>query len=446
MDKVNSSKKISDLGYLDASNHQEPLKVAYVFQSSGMRLSDDRALQVHMYHIAKGLQQAGHHVTWVVNIPARKVLCTTNIEKARHDKWDEHDLADLGWVNSRLFLLMESAVRKVQSTLHSPYLALFDSLRMYKACCRNLGSYDLIHERYNLMSIGGALASRRMGIPLVLEVNADMLAEYAYLGERVRGLRKIYARWATMFSFRSARRIICVSGDLKTHLVTKWQVPATKISVLPNAADVQTFGKASNAQVHISNLGLIDEPIVMFVGGFYRWHALNLLVESFFRVLQQAPEAKLILVGDGQTRPSIEEKITEFGIADAITITGLVPHEQIPAMLSIADVAVAPFEPFALWKGGSALKVFEYMAAGKAIVATRTGQVAEVLTDGYNGLLVEPGDLHGFANAIVKLLKDPIERARLGQNARQQAVERHSWQHYIKRLEEIYADVLAQKR
>jgi glycosyltransferase involved in cell wall biosynthesis len=115
-----------------------------------------------------------------------------------------------------------------------------------------------------------------------------------------------------------------------------------------------------------------------------------------------------------------------------------------PEMLSIADVAVVPSAPVSASHGGTGtpLKLFEYMAAGKAIIATALNQAAEVIQDGQNGLLVEAGDINGFTEAMLTLLNDSGERGRLGQNARRHAVEQHSWEEYTKRLEEIYLNVL----
>jgi len=113
-------------------------------------------------------------------------------------------------------------------------------------------------------------------------------------------------------------------------------------------------------------------------------------------------------------------------------------------MLSMADIAVVPSAPVPASRGGTGtpLKLFEYMAAGKPIVATALNQAAEVIQDGHNGLLVEAGDVQGFANAILTLLNDPVERGRLGQIARRQAIELYSWEQYTRRLEEIYFNVL----
>jgi glycosyltransferase involved in cell wall biosynthesis len=114
-------------------------------------------------------------------------------------------------------------------------------------------------------------------------------------------------------------------------------------------------------------------------------------------------------------------------------------------MLSIADVAAVPSAPVPASRGGTGtpLKLFEYMSAGKAIVATASEEAAEVIQDRYTGLLVEAGDVNSFAEAILTLLNDPMERARLGQNARRQAITHYSWEEYTRRLEAIYRDVLA---
>jgi glycosyltransferase involved in cell wall biosynthesis len=113
-------------------------------------------------------------------------------------------------------------------------------------------------------------------------------------------------------------------------------------------------------------------------------------------------------------------------------------------MVSIAEVAVVPAAPVPASRGGTGtpLKLFEYMAAGKAIVATALNQAAEVIQNGYNGLLVEAGDVNGFAQAMLALLDDSVMRSRLGQNARQCALEQYSWDQYTRRLEEIYLSVI----
>jgi glycosyltransferase involved in cell wall biosynthesis len=302
----------------------------------------------------------------------------------------------------------------------------------------------LIHERFNLLALGGAWASKKLGIPFVLEVNADLLEQRKFKGIPERGLRRLFAIWATRMCFNAAAKIICISADLKDHLSRKWNIEDSKLAVLPCAADVEAFEPKHDAERVRRGLGLTNEPVVIWVGGFYPWHDLDLLLKSFTLVLQRRPNAKLVLVGDGQTRPWVEREIQKNGLRQSVILTGAIAHTRVPDMLSIADVAVVPSAPVPASRGGTGtpLKLFEFMAAGKPIVATALNQAAEVIQDGHNGLLVEAGDVNRFAEAILTLLNDPLERVRLGQSARQQAIERYSWEQYTRRLEEIYLNVL----
>jgi glycosyltransferase involved in cell wall biosynthesis len=142
-------------------------------------------------------------------------------------------------------------------------------------------------------------------------------------------------------------------------------------------------------------------------------------------------------------RAAIERQIDECGLRQSVILTGKVDYQTIPEYLSAADICVAlyPELPAEMWF--SPLKLFEYMAAGKAIVASRVGQVAEVIEHNRSGMLADVGDIGGTAELIVSLLKDADKCRLLGMNAYQQALARHSWQRYAEGLENIYEAALA---
>jgi glycosyltransferase involved in cell wall biosynthesis len=419
------------------------LKIAHLYQESGIRFFEPQAAQLHIFHTIRGLQQTGHDVT-LLALQGREVLCTEDVQVFKSDKRLPSHYGQLRLTGNVLFKRLESGVRRLQSELHLPYLALFDSLRMAEAGSINLKGFDLIHERFNLLALGGAWASKKLGIPFVLEVNADLLEQRQFKGVPERGLRRLFAVWATRMCFNAAAKIICISTGLKDHLSRNWNIDERKLTVLPCAADVDAIGPSHNPELVRRGLGLSTEPIVIWVGGYYPWHDLDLLLDSFAVVLQRHPSAKLVLVGDGPTRQSIVEKVQKNGLQQAVIMTGAIAHANVPEMLSIADIAVVPYAPVPASRGGTGtpLKLFEYMAAGKPIVATGLDQAAEVIRDGHTGLLVEAGDVKQFADAILTLLNNPVERVRLGQNARQQAIELYSWEEYTGRLEEIYRTVL----
>lgn len=419
------------------------LNIAHLYQESGIKFHEPLAAQIHIFHTMRGLQRAGHKVL-LLALQGRQVLCTQDLQVFNSEERTNDYYGSTGLSGRGLFKWIESAIRRFQSLLHFPYLALFDSYRMAEAGSINLKGCDLIHERYNLFSLGGAWASKKLGIPLVLEVNADLLEQRKFKGIEERGLRRLYAIWATRICFDTAARIICISPRLKEHLHNKWNIAESKLTVLPCAADVDAFKPDYNSTSVRTSLGLTTEPVVMWVGGFYPWHDLDMLLESFALLLKHRPDARLVLVGDGQTRSSVEDNVIKMGLRHAVIMTGAIAHSQVPEMLSIADVAVVPSPSIKASIGGTGtpLKLFEYMATGKAIVATALNEATDVIADGHNGLLVEAGDVNKFSEAILKLINDPVERSRLGHNAREQAVKEYSWETYTRRLEEIYINVL----
>ena len=249
----------------------------------------------------RGLHEAGHEA-WLLALQGRKVLWTDGLEIFSRTTLGPEYFGRLGLSGTVHFKHFESGVRRFQSALHLPYLALFDSYRMADAAHHNLRGFDLIHERFNLLALGGTLASRKTGIPLVLEVNADLIEQRKFKGVPERGVRRLFAQWAIKICFSSAAKVICISADLRDHLHTRWGLESSKLAVLPCAADVEAFAPRTDASVLRQRLGLTKEPVVMWLGGFYPWHDLGLLLESFSLVLQRRPDARLVLVGDGQTR------------------------------------------------------------------------------------------------------------------------------------------------
>jgi glycosyltransferase involved in cell wall biosynthesis len=184
------------------------------------------------------------------------------------------------------------------------------------------------------------------------------------------------------------------------------------------------------------DLGLESAIVVGFSGTFGEWHGIPALAEALPRVCQARPNVRWLLIGDGPLRHRIDEAVKNHALADRVSQPGLVPHADMPAYLAACDVLVSPHGRQA--DGGeffgSPTKLFEYMAAGRPIVASAVGQIAEVLQDEQSALLVPPDDPEALAAAIVRLVDDPCLRTRLGNTARQAAVERHTWRQNAERL------------
>jgi len=386
-------------------------------------------------YIATGLAARGHVLTYVAPRSPSEIVCTADPER--------QDLAPLTWAGSRWFDAASKAAWRVQRWLGVPYLNVFSNLRLLNACLGCLPGHDLVHERHSLWHTGVATACRRLALPYVLFFDADDLLEHDYSGEPITGLLRRRAVQMQRHVLRAADCIICVAQGAKDQLTATWGVPAEKIVVFPNAVDVERHRPRPECRAEVrSALGVGDDPMVVFVGRFYRWHDLETLLDAFELVVRDRPQARLLLVGDGATRPAMEQRVAGVGLNANVLFAGLRPHHEVPALVSAADVAVVPYRPMGSEFWGSPMKLFESMAAGVAVAASAVGQIADVIQDGRNGLLVPPGDARALAMALSRLLGDAPLRARLGAQARRDAVERHSWDGYLSRLERLYAAVI----
>src|SRR3989454_9408006 len=179
---------------------------------------------------------------------------------------------------------------------------------------------------------------------------------------------------------------------------------------------------------------------VGFVGSMKPWHGLDVLVEAFARLHERAPDARLLLVGDGPARAGVCANLSARGLAGVVHCTAAVAPLEVPGLLTSGDPAGAP-PARASGFYFSPLKVYEYMAAGRAVVASRVGQLETVIRHDVNGLLCPPGDAAALAAAPERLRCEPPVRARLGRAARATGLGNHTWDAVAARVLELAAAV-----
>lgn len=387
-------------------------------------------------YIATGLQDRGHNLTY---------LAPHNLNHMVYmDQQGKLQIAAQTWSASRWFDLASKISWQVQQRLGIPYLNVFSNYRRYDACLQCLPGYDLVHERNGLYNVGVAMACQRLKLPYVMFFDADQIAEHDFMGKPITGLLRWRAQKLLRYNLSVASGVICVSEPAKTQLITTWNVPPEKIVVFPNGVDVQRFRPDPEARAEVrTSLKVDNNPLIIFVGNFYEWHDVATLLDAFAQLLVTCPQARLVLVGDGPQRSAMMQRVAELDITHATQFTGLVTHAEVPRLMSAADVAVAPVPAMKrdLWL--SPMKLFEYMAVGTAVIATSVGQLAEVIKHDKNGFLVPPGDAPALAAEMAKLIDNPALRAQLSWQAREDAVEKYSWAHYVSRLERLYAAVIA---
>jgi glycosyltransferase involved in cell wall biosynthesis len=281
---------------------------------------------------------------------------------------------------------------------------------------------DVVYERYTLFNTAGLAATRRTGLPLVLEINSPLAYERATYEQLA--LQRI-AHGFERFVCSRADVPIVVSTPLKNYLVAQG-VPQGRLTVVPNGADPEVFHPSMAARQAVrAQLGIPPDSVVVgFVGILRPWHGVELLVEAVARIKATRESLHVLIVGDGPSRPHLEQLTASRGLQDLVTFTGRVPHREIPRYVAAFDIAVSPRATFY----ASPMKVPEYMAAGVVVLAPRMVNLEDLLTEGVDGILFEPENIDDMAAQLDSLRHDPDQRRQLGRGARATVLASHTWQ------------------
>lgn len=378
--------------------------------------------QVHLFQILNNLQKLGHRVH-LLNAHDKTLL--SNFDR---------DFVGPGLVPSNAKL--------------TPLAGLRDSLKILPAFRKRHqeASFDVIHEFQGLYSVAGLLSARLVGIPYVLEVQAPLIERQYLMRRPLQGGQAWCARFISHLNLKQADVILTLSHFLKRKLVQDWHLRNEKILVVTNAAPGRLFN-VNESQKKSNGKGKSKEETLLigYAGTLQRWFGIENLLYAFQLVSRSVRKARLHIVGDGEHRPALEKLAGDLHIKSKTRFIGGVPHQKIGRYLSKFDIAVAPYRPLVTGFYGSPLKVFEYMAAGKAIVASHIGQIDEILENRRTALLVEPGEIEELAQAILRLALNPDLRNRLGSMAREVAEKNYRWAHNAQKLEKIYRRLISVK-
>jgi len=267
---------------------------------------------------------------------------------------------------------------------------------------------DAIYERANIYMLSGVWAARLFSLPLLLEVNSPLAEERG----RFDGLAMpAFAAWTEKVTWRNASYVLPVTAVLGGY-VERAGVPASRIVVTSNGVNEEEFRAVPRSKRPALPAQFGSGPVLGFVGYVRAWHGLPQIVDLLAKDSDFAG-ANLMVVGDGPGRADLEARAKELGVADRLWVTGLVAREALAAHISCFDVALQP----EVTTYASPLKLFEYMALNRAIVAPDAPNIREVLVHRQDSLLFEPESPKSLGDAIRLLVRDAELRARLGAGA-----------------------------
>jgi glycosyltransferase involved in cell wall biosynthesis len=256
--------------------------------------------------------------------------------------------------------------------------------------------------------------ARAHGVPGILEVNSPLIDEQATHRDLV---DRTAAERVARRVFRAASLLVAVSEGV-ADWVERFR-PSDPVLVAPNGVDPSRFAPPAAR-------GGAAPFTVGFVGTLRPWHGIDVLADAFARLAARAADARLLVVGGGPGREDLERDLAARGLLERVRLVGAVAPEEVPALLAAMDVGVAPYPETAAFYF-SPLKIFEYMAAGLPVVASRIGQIGALVEHDRTGMLCTAGDAQALAETLDGLRRDPERRRRLGTAAREQALRRHTW-------------------
>lgn len=297
---------------------------------------------------------------------------------------------------------------------------------------------EIIYHRYSRNSYAGVILAQKFNLPLILEYNGSEIwvAKNWEKGLRFQKLTQLIEE----INLKYADLIVVVSDALRDELLSRGGIPASKILVSPNGVDTEKFNPEIDGSQIRDKFRLQNKIIVGFISTFSSWHGAEVLAKAVKYAVERNPNIHFLFVGDGPLLDGVKSIIKNDGVCDFVTFTGLVPQEGAPEYLASCDILVSPHIPNPDGSAffGSPTKLFEYMAMGKAIVASNLDQIGKVLENEINALLVEPGDVAELVGGILRLVQDKDLRERLGRNARVEVVKNYTWEENAKRVIEFY--------
>lgn len=300
---------------------------------------------------------------------------------------------------------------------------------------------DVLHAHSPALNAIAALrVGKKLGIPVVYEIRAfweDAAVDHGTSTEW--GLRYRLTRAMETYAIRKVNAVTTICEGLRSDIIQRG-ISSDKVTVIPNAVNIEDFTVGEIAEVNLAKeLDLEDKVVLGFIGSFYAYEGLNVLIKALPTMLQSNADIRLLLVGGGPQDQALKDQAQQLGVADKIRFTGRVPHDQVQRYYNLVDVLVYPRLRMRLTDLVTPLKPLEAMAQGRLLVASDVGGHGELIEDGKTGVLFKADDPQDLATKVLALIAQPERWPALRKAARQYVEEERNWSVSVARYHNVYA-------
>jgi len=305
---------------------------------------------------------------------------------------------------------------------------------------------DLLHAHSPALNgLATLRAARRSGIPFVYEVRAfweDAAADHGT--SREGGVRYRLTRALETHVLKRANAVTTICEGLRGDIVARG-MPAQKVTVIPNAVDIARFSFDRQADTaRQKRLGLEGMTVLGFIGSFYAYEGLSLLLQAMAGILEAAPETRLLLVGGGPEDQHLKQLTAASGLQDSVIFTGRVPHDEVQDYYNLIDILVYPRLPMRLTDLVTPLKPLEAMAQGRLVLASDVGGHRELIRDGETGRLFHAGSTEDLQRSVLAMLRDRASWQAQREAGRRFVEAERTWEASVARYRDVYAAALGQ--
>ncbi|WP_068544426.1 glycosyltransferase family 4 protein [Thalassotalea crassostreae] len=379
------------------------------------RTRGEGAEGVHIRGVVKGLRQLNHNVS-ILSFPGSDPEHTQ--KKTEATKSPTKKNSAFKWLSELTKFLPEFAFEIIEFLYN-----IFALLRISSYVRNN--KVDCIYERYSLFMFATVWLARKKNIPIILEINDSVLVE------RVRPLFfKSFSKKIESWLFQNATGLVFISSYFENIAKQNYQHISNSV-VTPNSVDLDLFVTDEQQVAQLkSKYQLENKTVLGYVGAFVHWHGIDWFMDLISPKLKQHPNLSLLLVGDGVCLEKVKDAVNAANVSDQVIFTGRVDHQQIAAHIALMDYGILPDSNLY----GSPMKLFEFMAMGKGMVAPDFAPIAEVVTNDLTSWLFSANDREACIEKVLSLSEKHDEHQRVGDNAKNYIIEQRQWIHNAQQL------------